>query len=668
MEDSLKEKGMRTQLESAISARFGVVPNFFRLTTDDPNITENLWGFAQFAYLDNPLPSRMKERLFVYLSLFCSVRYCIARHLGFLVGLGRPAGDPHCLPQSINEVLPLLRSDLPFDSDLDQHLALCEGLGVVSLPLEPDSAQERAIFACAAHVFLGTPDASRALHALKCVFDDQMLEYTKLLLAFIRTAHYWTEIHPELVLEDDINQLLATHEAIAACVLAAPPKLPEDKLARRISEDLISLRDLNERHLRLEQDYETLGTEHQRTEDRLSEREQMLEDSSKRLGELAAIVESSDDVIVSKDMNGIIRSWNGAATRLFGYSADEMIGTSILKLIPEDLHSDEKTIMENIRAGRRVEHFETVRRTKSGQLLDVALTVSPIKDKHGRVIGASKILRDISARKRLEQALLQAEKIAATGRMAATIAHEINNPLEAVMNLIYLLRPMITDPAGISYFQSVETELGRVSHIAKQTLGYYREHAAASNASIGEIVLHAIAIYEPRCAAAGIEINKAINSSRKIMLRRGEMMQVVSNLMMNSIYAMQAGGILSISVEDAAESPDGIVVTIHDDGGGIADADLPRVFEAFFTTRSTVGTGIGLFVAKQFVEGHGGRIEIESSQRTEDHGTTVRVFLPISTTYDLSGEGGEGSRASLPSDSSIETAGVGPRFESLSKA
>ena len=444
------------------------------------------------------------------------------------------------------------------------------------------------------------------------------------------------------VLEDDINQLLATHEAIAACVLADSAELPEDKLARRLSEDLISLRDLNERHLRLKQDYEVLGTEHQRTEDRLFERERMLEDSSKRLGELAAIVESSDDVILSKDLNGIITSWNAAATRLFGYSPDEMIGTSILKLIPDDLHSDVKTIMENIRAGRRVEHFETMRRTKSGQLLDVSLTVSPIRDKHGRVIGASKILRDISARKRIEQALLQAEKIAATGRMAATIAHEINNPLEAVMNLIYLLRPMIADPAGISYFQSVEVELGRVSHIAKQTLGYYREHAAPSSASIAEIVLHAISIYEPRCTATGIEIKKAINSSREIVLRRGELMRVVSNLMMNSIYAMQAGGVLSISVEDSVESPDGIVLTIQDNGDGIAESNLPRVFEAFFTTRSTVGTGIGLFVAKQFIEDHGGRIEIESRQNREDHGTTVRVFLPISTTYDSSVEGVRG--------------------------
>jgi PAS domain S-box-containing protein len=186
-----------------------------------------------------------------------------------------------------------------------------------------------------------------------------------------------------------------------------------------------------------------LGTIQDITEIRRTEEE--ARDSAKRLGELAAIVAFSDDVILSKDLNGIITSWNDAAVRVFGYSADEMIGTSILRLIPEHLHSDEKTIIENIRAGRRVEHFETVRMAKNGRMIDVSLTVSPIRDETGRVIGASKILRDISSRRRIEQSLLQSEKIAATGRMAATIAHEINNPLEAVMNLLYLLRAKITD-------------------------------------------------------------------------------------------------------------------------------------------------------------------------------------------------------------------------------
>ena len=363
----------------------------------------------------------------------------------------------------------------------------------------------------------------------------------------------------------------------------------------------------------------------------LKENEQALQDSSKRLGELAAIVDSSDDVILSKDLNGIITSWNPAAVRVFEYSAEEMIGSSILKIIPEHLYSDEKLIIENIRAGRRVEHFETVRRTKSGKLLDVSVTVSPIRDEHGTIIGASKILRDVSGRKRLEKSLVQAEKIAATGRMAATIAHEINNPLEAIVNLHYLLRPMVIDPVGISYLNSIESELDRVSHIAKQTLGYYRENAFASSTSLSELVLHAIAIYEPRCIAAGIEIKKSLDSSRKVMLRRGEMMQVISNLISNSIYAMPEGGVLSLSVKDAESPRDGVVLAIQDDGVGIPAHTLPQVFEAFFTTRNTVGTGIGLFIAKQLVEGHGGQIEIESNTGAENHGTTVRAFLPISS-------------------------------------
>jgi PAS domain S-box-containing protein len=374
-----------------------------------------------------------------------------------------------------------------------------------------------------------------------------------------------------------------------------------------------------------------LGTIRDVTDMRKAEAD--VRESAKRLSELAAIVASSDDVILSKDLNGIITSWNDAATRVLGYKADEMIGASILKLIPENLHSDEKTIIENIRAGRRVEHFETVRLTKGGELIDVSLTVSPVKDAQGRVIGASKILRDISTRKRMERSLLQAEKIAATGRMAATIAHEINNPLEAVMNLLFLLRPKITDEEGINYLTTAESELGRVAHIAKQTLGYYREHAAASLASPSQIAEHAITIYEPRCTAAGITIEKSLSSSRKVVLRRGELMQVISNLIANAINAMPNGGTLSISVSDTTTPADGVAMNIADNGEGIAPDVLPNVFDAFFTTRATVGTGIGLFVAKNFIEGHGGQISIESHTQPEKHGTTVRIFLPLHTAY-----------------------------------
>ena len=365
---------------------------------------------------------------------------------------------------------------------------------------------------------------------------------------------------------------------------------------------------------------------------RMQEKQELI---SKRLAEAAAIVESSDDAILSKDLNGIISSWNLGAQRIFGYETEEIVGKSILTLIPEELHSDEAMIIGRVRAGERIEHFETVRLTKDGQRLNVALTVSPVKDENGKVIGASKILRDISGRKRIEQSLLQAEKIAAAGRMASSIAHEVNNPLEAITNLLYLLRPLITDPVGHQYLATAENEIARVSHIAKQTLGFYREHAAATSVSVPELVQQAIAIYEPRCAINGIAIDKSFVSNRKLVLRRGEMIQVISNLIANAMHAMPSGGTLYLSVEDTDGPDDGVVLTIQDTGVGIAAQDLPRVFDAFFTTRSAIGTGIGLFVAKQFVEGHGGRIEIESKQDVKEHGTTVRISLPRRTPYDV---------------------------------
>ena len=356
------------------------------------------------------------------------------------------------------------------------------------------------------------------------------------------------------------------------------------------------------------------------------------ENVSKRLGQLAAIVESSDDVILSKDLNGIVTSWNKAAERLFGYTSEEMVGASILRLIPDALRSDEDRILATIRAGKAIEHFETIRLAKDGRQLQVSLTISPVKDDQGKIIGASKILRDISSRRRIEDSLLQAEKIAATGRMAMTIAHEINNPLEAVGNLLYLLRPEIASTQGLEYLDTVEGELSRVSHIAKQTLGYYREHASAKAMNLGDIVKHALTIYGPRYKSAQIEVKTALHSERDIAIRQGEMMQVISNLLANAFYAMTSGGTLAVNVEDSKE-PAGVAITISDNGVGIPDDVLPRVFEAFFTTRSTVGTGIGLFVSENFVEAHGGTITIRSSTDADSHGTSVHVLLPLVTPY-----------------------------------
>ena len=380
--------------------------------------------------------------------------------------------------------------------------------------------------------------------------------------------------------------------------------------------------------------------ENARLRDELKKKIEVLENTqrtdreiSKRLAESAAIVESSQDVIISKDLNGIITTWNQAASRLFGYSSEEIVGKSILTLIPPHLHRDEKMIIENIRAGRRIEHFETVRMTKSGQSIQVSLTISPIKDADGNIIGASKIIRDISTQKRMEQSLLQAEKIASAGRMAATIAHEINNPLEAIANLLFLLRSSITDQAALQLLDTAESELARVSHIARQTLGFYRENAQTGAYSISELAEHSISIYEPRCLNIGIEVERSLKSRTRLAMHRGEIIQVISNLIANSMHAMSGGGHLVVMTRDTRNPGHGVILKIKDNGIGIPAANLAHVFDVFFTTRRDVGTGIGLFVAKQFIEAHGGSIEIRSPALPEAIGTEVTIFLPEATPY-----------------------------------
>lgn len=349
-------------------------------------------------------------------------------------------------------------------------------------------------------------------------------------------------------------------------------------------------------------------------------------EAAKRLNQLAAIVEFSEDAILSKDLQGRVTSWNPAAARILGYSAEEIVGESVLKIIPPELQGDEEIILKNIQNGRSIEHFETVRLTKSGERIDVSLTISPLRDESGKIIGASKILRDISVQKQWANSLLQAEKIAATGKMAATIAHEINNPLEAVVNLLYLAKEKATDPEQASYLRAADREIARVSHIARQTVGFYREHTSAVRVSLAELAASAFLIYRMRCDADGIQLETQFESERTIVMRKGEMMQVISNLITNAIHAMPRGGVLRLTVLD---EPEWVVLSVEDTGEGIPAETLPHVFDAFFTTRKTIGTGIGLFVARQLVEAHGGRIRIESSIGPEKHGTKATIHLPV---------------------------------------
>ena len=346
---------------------------------------------------------------------------------------------------------------------------------------------------------------------------------------------------------------------------------------------------------------------------------------------LASIVDSSEDAIVSKDLNGIITSWNPAACRVFGYSADEMIGTSILRLIPTNLRSEEDMILGKIRAGERIDHYETTRKTKDGKEIAVSITISPVRDASGRVIGASKIARDVSERRKVERLLVQSEKIAATGRMAATVAHEINNPLESVMNLVYLARRNSSRGGkAFSYLQTAEKELERVSHIARQTLGYYKETGSPVKLDLHDLVNDVLSVYASKLQSNKISVQCNFRNERQITASRGELLQVLSNVIANAVDAMSPGGVLAIDIHETTESGRcGVQLTVRDNGSGIEDQHKERIFEPFFTTKGDLGTGIGLWVSKQIIEQHGGGISIRSQTEGKGKGTSVDIFLPF---------------------------------------
>jgi PAS domain S-box-containing protein len=346
---------------------------------------------------------------------------------------------------------------------------------------------------------------------------------------------------------------------------------------------------------------------------------------------LAAIVDSADDAIISKDLNGIIKTWNHGAHTMFGYTSEEMIGQPMLRLIPEDLHYEEDEILRKLRAGERIDHYETTRVKKNGDLLEVSVTISPIRNHENKVIGASKIARDISDRKRMEKVLILSEKLAATGRMAATIAHEVNNPLESLMNLIYLARQSCTESSQAQgYLITAEGELERVSHIARQTLGFYRDTGSPVDVYLHDLIVNVLTVYQSKLLTSRISVESSFNDLRKISVSRGEMLQIFSNLITNSIDAMKEGGKLSVSLrKTTALDRDGIQTVIRDTGTGISPENLEKIFEPFFTTKGNLGTGIGLWVTRQLVEFRGGQIAVTSSTEPGKSGTSVTIFIPF---------------------------------------
>jgi len=268
-------------LRQEVASRFGLVPNFFLSAPDAPEIVERLWDFAKSAYLDNALPSLFKERLFVYLSRFCEMRYCITRHCAFLLGYGHSSGDPSAPAQTIDQVIRLLRMPAPSQHDVEDVFKRLAGLGELRIWPEPEAPAESWIIAAAAVVFVEPARAEAARLSLRRALGGNRFEHLMGLLTFVRAAHYWTVLHPEIEIEKDAVELLRCNETLRQLLLEDPEASRCD-MGPRLFSELESLRDLHERR-----ELEKVNRELQR---RVLEREVLLKEVNHRIKNSLQIV------------------------------------------------------------------------------------------------------------------------------------------------------------------------------------------------------------------------------------------------------------------------------------------------------------------------------------------------------------------------------------------
>jgi PAS domain S-box-containing protein len=348
---------------------------------------------------------------------------------------------------------------------------------------------------------------------------------------------------------------------------------------------------------------------------------------------LAAIVDSSEDAIASKDLNGIVQTWNRAAERMFGYTADEIIGRPIRMIIPPDRQSEEDRVLETIRAGRTVEHFETIRHRKDGTPIEISLSVSPVRARDGTIIGASKIARDVSEQRRL---LRRAEEAArAKDEFLAMLSHELRTPLNAVLGYTRMLRDgRYSDERREQVFEIIERNARILSQLVSDVLDVSgivtgKVRLTLEGCDIAVPLRAAVDSIRPSADAKGVAVRLTIpDEPAKASCDTDRMQQVFWNLLSNAVKFTPRGGVVQATL---AANADTISITVVDSGIGIRSESLPFLFQRFWQaehvhTRFTGGMGLGLALARHFVELHGGTITAASEG--EGHGSTFIVTLP----------------------------------------
>jgi PAS domain S-box-containing protein len=315
-----------------------------------------------------------------------------------------------------------------------------------------------------------------------------------------------------------------------------------------------------------------------------------------------------------------------------------VLGKSLREAIPETVEQGFVAILDRVyQTGEPfLGHNQLVRLSRSpGQPLDdryLDFVYQPMREADESISGIMVLGVDITERRRMESALMQSEKLAAVGRLSASIAHEINNPLEAVTNLLYLIgqSPDLSDSAR-DFTRMAQQELARVSQIATQTLRFYRQSTARSEVKISDLLDSVLKLYQGRLTSAGVEVQRDYRTSQPFLCFEGELRQVFTNLIGNALDASRNGGkiiLRSSTSTDWSTGRKGVRITVADSGHGMSRDVARRIFEPFFSTKGMTGTGLGLWVSLEIIQKHNGRIKVRSNSSAARHGTVFTIFIP----------------------------------------
>jgi signal transduction histidine kinase len=362
-----------------------------------------------------------------------------------------------------------------------------------------------------------------------------------------------------------------------------------------------------------------------------------------------AIFNSANFSSIATDAKGVIQIFNVGAERMLGYTAAEVMN----RITPADISDPQEVIARAaalslelethitpgfealvFKASRGIEDiYELTYIRKDGSRFPAVVSVTALRDEQSGIIGFLLIGTDNTARKHAEEALLRSEMLASAGRMAASIAHEINNPLEGLGNTLYLVRSSTPDlsPETIEYLDLAEGELMRIAHITRQTLGFYREFSAATKNSTSALIGSVIYLLQAKIRTTQAVVEQQGDESLEVMGIAGELRQILANLLANSLDAIGVHGRIVLRASPSVHPQNGthrIRITVSDGGRGMAPATTKHIFEPFFTTKGSIGTGLGLWVCKQLIEKNGGFIRVRSHPGGERQGTSFSFVLP----------------------------------------